>query len=66
VKRLCITAAAATAVGFLAGFVAGAGLMAVRSGEDPTLIATGAGMTAGKAKSRSVSENSRESERCPR
>jgi hypothetical protein len=32
--RLCITAAAAAAAGFMVGFVAGAGLMAVRLSED--------------------------------
>jgi hypothetical protein len=64
--RLCITAAAATAAGFLAGFAAGAGLMAVRSGEDPTLIAAGAGMAAEKTTSRSIGKRSRESEHSPR
>jgi hypothetical protein len=33
--RLRIAAAAATIAGFFAAFVAGAGLMAVRWGEDP-------------------------------
>ena len=39
--RLRIAAAAATIAGFFAAFVAGAGLMAVRWGEDPAPNARG-------------------------
>jgi hypothetical protein len=40
--RLCITAAAAATAGILVGFVAGAGLMGVRLGDDEDTAVLGA------------------------
>jgi hypothetical protein len=47
-KRLWITAAAATTAGFLAGFVTGSALMAARLGEDPLATVTRLERTEGR------------------